>query len=513
MEFEFSQSDLSLANLASKNMKKLQSMSLDDSHHGSASSLSQQPPATMTRTNSGSTYNTLAPIKFPNMLPIDDGNENLVSDSSLEAMYNKTNQVMTLHSYYTIYKQVLQNLYKSFWLDPLQKASHQYQTFVMDSNSIYDCLTFNIVSNNINNSSNNSKILVLYTGLNSNKFLQSFESKTVDIMYSNVGTNKFDLNQLKFLISSNDYKMICFNYVDESIGVKVNLQELFPFLKQHSKNKKCLMILDCNGAISSEPLDLVQYPFDLVFDDSNDLNGPQGMTFGAMSSKFLKYVETLNSVEHFEISDLLNLHKLAKSWCLVESYDEDFSLDGNLKLQEGYDEDSTIDNDLIKVSKVLLLGFNEALSSFVNTDLREYYQKCYELSEALKIGIQKTLNLLLVTDYKQGEHVLVNGLTCVQYLNSDQLIPYLLNSFNLSISEGKIKNMKLKTSLSKIDIKYFRIKNIQPIIVRDFIKSGSDAENYSQLKMLLSILKKSIEAVDYMAGKKGYSSVSIAETL
>ncbi|OBA24932.1 hypothetical protein HANVADRAFT_4254, partial [Hanseniaspora valbyensis NRRL Y-1626] len=66
--------------------------------------------------------------------------------------------------------------------------------------------------------------------------------------------------------------------------------------------------------------------------------------------------------------------------------------------------------------------------------------------------------------------------------------------------------MKFKKSLSKIDIKYFRIKNIQPVIVRDFINSGSDAENYSEYKMLISILKKAVDAVDYMAGKKGYSN-------
>ncbi|OBA25020.1 hypothetical protein HANVADRAFT_90997, partial [Hanseniaspora valbyensis NRRL Y-1626] len=273
------------------------------------------------------------------------------------------------------------------------------------------------------------------------------------------------------------------------------------------------LVLDANGAISSEPLDLVEYPFDLVFDDSNDLNGPQGITFGAISSKFLNYLATLNTVAHFHVSEYVNLYKLANSWKLVESYGEDFSLDGNLKLEDGYDEESTITHDLIKVSKVLLLGFSEALQTFVNTDIREYYHKCYELSEALKTGIQKTLNLELVTDYKEGDHALVNGMTCVQYLNSDQLIPYLLNSFNLSISEGKIKNMKFKKSLSKIDIKYFRIKNIQPVIVRDFINSGSDAENYSEYKMLISILKKAVDAVDYMAGKKGYSSVSIAETL
>ena len=514
MEFEFSQSDLSLANLASKNMKKLQSFTIDDTNSHSASPLPQHPSNLMTRTNSGSTYNTLAPIKFPNMLPIDDGNENLVSDSSLEAMYTRTNQVSTHDAYYGVYKQVLQNLYRTFWLDPFQKSVHNYQTFILDSHSIYDCLKNNVITNNINNKTKvDSKILVLYTGLNSNKFLQTFESKNVDVMYSNIGTNKFDLNQLKFLITSHDYKMICFNYADESIGVKVNLKEIFPFLKKHTEGKDTLLVLDANGAISSEALDLVEYPFDLVFDDSNDLNGPQGITFGAISSKFLNYLATLNTVAHFHVSEYVNLYKLANSWKLVESYGEDFSLDGNLKLEEGYDEESTIAHDLIKVSKVLLLGFNEALQTFVNTDLREYYQKCYELSEALKKGIQKTLNLELVTDYKEGEHALVNGMTCVQYLNSDQLIPYLLNSFNLSISEGKIKNMKFKTSLSKIDIKYFRIKNIQPVIVRDFINSGSDAENYSEYKMLISILKKAVDAVDYMAGKKGYSSVSIAETL
>ncbi|XBW38234.1 hypothetical protein QEN19_003823 [Hanseniaspora menglaensis] len=513
MEIEFSQNDLSLANLASKNMKKLQSLSLEDTPGSSASLISNNPTNSMLRTNSGSTYNTLAPIKFPNLLPIDDGNENLVSDSSLEAMYASTNHVMNIDSYYSVYKQVLQNLYPAFWLNPFEKATHKYQTFVFDSHCIYDILKCNIVSNNVVNSSNHAKILVLYTGLNSNKFLQSFENKTVDVMYSNVGTNKFDLNQLKFLVSSNDYQMICLTYVDESIGVKVNLQELFPFLKEHSKNKNSLLVLDCNGAISSEPLDLNQYPFDLVFDDSNDLNGPQGVTFGAMSSQLIKYLETLNSLSHFEVSDLSNLYKLAKSWELVETYGEDFSLDGNLKLQDGYDEEFTIKNDLIKVSKVLLLGFNAVLSKFVGTDLSDYYTKCYQLSEAFKMGIQKNLNLELVTDYKEDEHALVNGLTCVQYLNSSSLIPYLLNSFNLSLSEGKIKNMKLKTSLSKIDINYFRIKNIQPIIVRDFINSGSTAENYTEYKILLSILKKSIEAVDYTAGKKGYSSVSLAETL
>lgn len=509
-DYEIDQQDLSIGNLASKNMKKLHlnSNSQEDSiSMASTPSLQNvfgQHPSMMTRAQSGSTYNTLAPIKFPNMLPIDDGNENLVSDSTLEAMYNKTNQVMTLQSYYLSYKNTLQNVYKAFYLKP---STDVYQSFILDSNSIYDLLKLNVISNNINNQSNNSNVLVLYTGLNSNKFLQAFENKSVDVMYSNIGTNKFDLNQLKFLITNNKYKLICFTYVDESIGVKISVNETYNFIKQYSPDS--LLVMDCNGAISSEPMNLVDHPFDLVFDDSNDLNGPQGLTFGCISNKFIDYLNTLNDVGDYHVSELMNLKNYIKSWKLIESYDDDFDLQSNLKVENN----EAIDNALIKVSKVLLLGFEEALISFINTNLDIYYTKCYELSEFLKTSIQGSLNLNLVTDYREGEHSLVNGLTCVQYLHTDLLVNYLFNSYNLSVSEGKITNMKMKTSLSKIDIKYFRIKNIQPIIVRDFIKFGGKAEDYSEYKMLLSILRKSIESVDYMSGKKGYSSVSIAETM
>ena len=509
-DYEIDQSDLSLGNLASKNMKKLhlnnpsQEDNVSMASTPSLQNVFGQQPSMMTRAQSGSTYNTLAPIKFPNMLPIDDGNENLVSDSTLEAMYNKTNQVMTLQSYYLAYKNVLQNVYKAFYLNP---SNANFQSFILDNNSIHDMLKLNVISNNVNNQTNNSNVLVLYTGLNSNKFLQAFENKSVDVMFSNIGTNKFDLDQLKFLITSNKYKIICFTYVDESIGVKISIDETYNFIKQYSPDS--LLVMDCNGAISSEPMNLVDYPFDLVFDDSNDLNGPQGMTFGCFSDRFIEYLNILNDVGDYHISELANLKSYIKSWKLIESYDEDFDLQSNLKV-EGNDD---IDNALVKVSKVLLLGFEEALISFINTNLDIYYTKCYELSEFLKTSIQGHLNLNLVTDYKEGEHTLVNGLTCIQYLNTDLLVNYLFNSFNLSVSTGKITNMKLKTSLSKVDIKYFRIKNIQPIIVRDFIKFGGKADDYPEYKMLISILKKSIESVDYMAGKKGYSSVSIAETM
>ncbi|KAL6938986.1 hypothetical protein ACO0OL_000609 [Hanseniaspora opuntiae] len=508
--YEFSQNDLSIGNLASKNMKKLQlnnHSQEDNVSMASTPSLQNvfgQQPAMMSRAQSGSTYNTLAPIKFPNMLPIDDGNENLVSDSTLEAMYNKTNQVMTLQSYYMSYKNVLQNVYKAFYLPP---SNDSYQSFILDSNSIYDMLKLNVISNNVNNQSNNSNVLVLYTGLNSNKFLQAFEDKSVDVMYSNIGTNKFDMNQLKFLITNNKYKIICFTYVDESIGVKMSVDEIYRFIKQHSPES--YLVMDCNGAISSEPMNLAEYPFDLVFDDSNDLNGPQGMTFGCISNKFTEYLNVLNELGHYHVSELMNLRNFIKSWKLIESYDDDFDLQSNLKIEQN----EGIDNALIKVSKVLLLGFEEALVSFINTNLDIYYSKCYELSEFLKTSIQSNLALNLVTDYKEGDHALVNGLTCIQYLNTELLVNYLFNSYNLSVSEGKITNMKMKTSLSKIDVKYFRIKNIQPIIVRDFIKFGGKAEDYPEYKMLLTILKKSIESVDYMSGKKGYSSVSIAETM
>ncbi|CAI8508162.1 unnamed protein product [Hanseniaspora opuntiae] len=79
--YEFSQNDLSIGNLASKNMKKLQlnnHSQEDNVSMASTPSLQNvfgQQPAMMSRAQSGSTYNTLAPIKFPNMLPIDDGNE------------------------------------------------------------------------------------------------------------------------------------------------------------------------------------------------------------------------------------------------------------------------------------------------------------------------------------------------------------------------------------------------------------------------------------------------------
>ncbi|KAL6941950.1 hypothetical protein ACO0QE_003113 [Hanseniaspora vineae] len=398
---------------------------------------------------------------------------------------------------------------------PVPQSKHKpYQSFVLSGSGTlgFDLIATNLMVNKPSITKTQQKALVLSSGYfseNMYKCLKQYYPDThdkknynmvtsnVDILYCPTGTSKFNLHELKFLLSSNNYQVITVTHVDTSTGVLVDLYKLLPFIREHAPN--AFICVDAVCSLGVESIDLnVLSQVDFMFSASQKgLGCPAGLTVGYLGSRVLEYLANPDINKHIK-GFYTNLHKWVPVWESYEYYK--LQIPGTSAMLPEFNTEKP--KYFGTPPTQLIHALNVSLKGILHFGIDKRCKAFAEMSDYVKAQVHELFGLELLTEHADTQQA-AHGLTCVLYKNSNSLVKYVHDTFKIDLAGPLLRNIKLKNS-NIFKIEYFRIGHMSEALLKDFVEN-----EHKNLDVFLKILNKATETVDLNENRKGYSSISL----